>query len=61
MRFSDWKTTVAGLVLGAIPFEQTIAANLQSGAPIDWRACAFGFLIMALGVIASDPQKPITR
>jgi hypothetical protein len=50
----DWKTTIAGLIAGAITILQTILANMQNGTPINWAQIGIGFAIIALGVFAKD-------
>ncbi|VVB55278.1 Uncharacterised protein [uncultured archaeon] len=54
----SWKTTVAGIIAGAIPILQTISGSLQVGGHINWYQIAFGLAIMVLGVFAKDIGVP---
>ena len=48
------KTTLLGIVAGAVPFIQGIVNSLQTGQPIDYKNLIFGLAIMAFGVVAKD-------
>ena len=50
----SWKTTLLGILAGAIPIAQTVLATLQTGQSINWGSVVFGLLIMALGIISKD-------
>lgn len=49
----NWRTTLAGLLVGA-------ASVAQSGAS-DWKSWAVGLGIVALGVFAKDAKTPANQ
>jgi hypothetical protein len=51
---TNWKTTVGGIIAGSIPILQTVANTYQNHVAINWYQMAFGFAIMALGVVMKD-------
>ena len=54
MKNWNWKTTVAGIIAGAIPLLQGISDSMGQGVPIKWLPIVMGLAIMALGVLAKD-------
>jgi len=53
----NWKTTLAGIILGAIPLEQGIANSLGTGVSIQWSQIAIGLALVVLGVLSKDFNK----
>jgi hypothetical protein len=48
------KTTILGIIAGALPILQTAVDTMQTGAPVNWISVAFGFAVMAMGILAKD-------
>jgi hypothetical protein len=50
----SYKTTILGIIAGALPILQTALNTMQTGAPVNWISVAFGIVLAALGILAKD-------
>jgi hypothetical protein len=53
----NWKSTIAGVIAGAIPILQQAYSAIALNQPVIWGLVAFGVAIMALGVVSKDFDK----
>ncbi|MEN6535516.1 MAG: hypothetical protein ABFD89_17765 [Bryobacteraceae bacterium] len=50
----NWKTTLVGIIAGALTILQTSLTAYQDGTKVQWLQVALGIAIMAFGVICKD-------
>ena len=54
MKINNWRTTVAGVLVGLIPAIQGVSQTIGSGGSVQWYPLQLGIGIMGLGVLAKD-------
>ena len=54
----NWRTTLAGILTGAIPILQAAYDTLAHNQPVNWMLVGFGIAIMILGVVISIVLPP---
>jgi hypothetical protein len=53
----SFKTTLAGIALGAIPIGHEVLNMIAGGTHIDWKQVLLGIGFIALGGLAKDADK----